>query len=151
MAVSTATVQLSPDQLAAIERVRARFTPAELAEAETRQRESARLIARLVATETLEEQQRLADQLCPSFDAWVRARNRIRSTPTRRPRVVTMIRPVNRTRERRPGSARRAGASSRTSSADPGDPDPDPEPPARLRHISGPLARLLDELEGRAA
>ena len=47
------------------------FTPAERAEIKKRQRESAKLIAKLAATETLDEQQRLADELCPRFHDWI--------------------------------------------------------------------------------
>ena len=101
------------------------FTPAELAEIERRQQELAKLIDQLAATETLQDQQELAAQLVPRFDRWVRARNRIQRAPARRPRVVAIIRPAGRTRKHRPGARRRTAASSRTSSADPGDADGD--------------------------
>ena len=105
------------------------FTKAELAQIKRRQRESAKLIARLAATETLEQQQQLANELCPRFDDWIRGRNRIQSTPTRRPRAVANITPRARAREHRPAGSRRASSSSSTSSQDPGS-DSDPEPPA---------------------
>jgi hypothetical protein len=104
------------------------FTASDLAEIRRRQRESQKLIARLAVTETLEHQERLAGELCPRFDDWIRGRNRIQATPARARRAVATT-PRTRGREHRPAAARRSSSSSRTSSTDPGDADP-AEPPA---------------------
>jgi hypothetical protein len=117
----------TPEQrAAALAATRARFTPDDLRRFEERQREYQKLIARVAATETLEQAQQLAEELFPRFDDWVRGRNQIQSTPTRQPRLVAVIRPRNgqRDREHRPAQTRRAASSSSTSSSDPGDPDP---------------------------
>jgi hypothetical protein len=103
------------------------FTPAERAEYERRQREYEKLIARLAATETLEEQQRLADELCPRFDDWVRGRNRIQAVRRTRTRPVAARAPR---RTSRPSRRPRAQATrSSAASGDSGVGDSDPEPP----------------------
>jgi hypothetical protein len=142
MKVSGSTIGFTPAEREALEALRRRFTPEDLAEIEKRQRESAKLIARLAATDTLEEQQRLADELCPRFDAWIRGRNRIQATPARRPRLVPVIKPRagERQREHRPATTRRASSSSSTSSQDPGD-DHAEELTRRIRrHVASGLA-----------
>jgi hypothetical protein len=119
--------QFTAEEIEALEALRAKFTPEELAEIERRQRESAKLKARLAATETLEQQQQLADELCPRFDAWIRARNRIQSTPTRAPRFAAVIRPRPRGTGGRPrAQATRSSAKSGDSGEDSSDSD---EPP----------------------
>jgi hypothetical protein len=100
------------------------FTAAERAEIKLRMRKSDEVIARLAATATLEEQERLAKQLCPQHDAWIRGRNRVQRASARRGATIApRPRPVATPRERRDAS------SSRTSGQDPGgDPDPDDGP-----------------------
>jgi hypothetical protein len=124
------------------------FTPAERAEIKRRQREGEKLIARLAATETLEEQEHLADELWPQFDDWIRGRNRIQATPTRRPRLVPVIRPRTgqRAREHRPAATRRSSSSSSTSSSDPGEPAPASAPPG-VPPRRGDLRNTHDRLE----
>src|SRR4051794_33093428 len=100
------TIELTAEEREALAASRAQFSPKDLAEIELRQREGQKVIARLAATETLEQQQRLADELCPRFDDWIHGRNRIQSTPARAPRVVAIITPRARNRERRPAATR---------------------------------------------
>ena len=110
--------EFTPEQVEALAQLRASFTPDEIAEIKRRQRESDKLIAKLAATETLDEQQRLADELCPQFHDWIRGRNRIQSARARRQQIVAKgaahPRAVASPRERRDGS------SSRSSGQDPG-------------------------------
>jgi hypothetical protein len=104
------------------------FTPEDLAEIKRRQRESEKLIARLAATETLEQQQRLAAELCPRFDAWIGGRNRIMSVRRAATRPVRLV-AVTRSRAR--GAGRPRAQTARSSAASGDSPDSDPPPPSR--------------------
>jgi hypothetical protein len=121
----TVVLMLTPAQAEALAATRTRFTPEQIAEIKRRERESQKVLERLAATETLEEQQRLANEICPSFDDWIKGRNRVLSTPARRPRTVAAIVPRGARTQAAPRE-RRESSSSRSSGQDPGD-DPDPE------------------------
>jgi hypothetical protein len=122
---------------AALEATRASITPEERTEIEIRQRQHEKLSNRLAATETLEEQQQqLADELYPRFDAWVRTRNQIKARLARAPRLVAIIRP----RPRGAGKPRAQAARSSAASGDSGDPDLDDPPGGRAHPYSGVAA-----------
>jgi hypothetical protein len=84
----------------------------------------------------LEEQQQLADELYPRFDAWVRTRNQIKARLARAPRLVAIIRP----RPRGAGKPRAQAARSSAASGDSGDPDLDDPPGGRAHPYSGVAA-----------
>jgi hypothetical protein len=130
----------TPEQrAAALEKTRAQFTAQDIAEIELRQRKSEKIIARLAATETSEEQERLANELCPAHDNWCRGRNRIqaaRRMKTPAPGAGRMR--AGRAREHRAAPSRRTSSSSTTSSSDPGSDSDEPAPSrttARWRSI----------------
>jgi hypothetical protein len=81
------------ERAAALKATRESFTPAERAEIRRRQHESAKVIDRLAATETLEEQEQLADELCPRFDSWIAGRNKIQSVRRTRTRPLAVRAP----------------------------------------------------------
>ena len=122
--------EFTPEQVEALAQLRASFTPDEIAEIKRRQRESDKLIAKLAATETLDEQQRLADELCPQFHDWIRGRNRIQSARARRQQIVAKGAAHPRAVATLASGATKACRRG-TSGQDPGG-DDYPDPPGRL-------------------
>jgi hypothetical protein len=111
------------------------FTAAEREEYERRQHEYEKLVARLAATETLEQQEQLADELCPRFDAWIRGRNRIQAVRRTRTRPVAVRAPrrTNSSSGRpRAQAARSSAASGDSPDGEPGEPEPAAAPVRRL-------------------
>jgi hypothetical protein len=102
------------------------FTAAERAEYERRQRQYAKVIAQLAATETLEQQEQLADELCPRFDNWIAGRNRIQAVRRTRtcPVAVRAPRRTDGSSGRPRAQAVRSSAKSGDSPDEPGEPEP---------------------------
>jgi hypothetical protein len=110
------------------------FTPAERAEIKHRQHVGTQVIDRVATTETLEQQEQLADELVPRFDASIRVRNQIKARLARAPRLVAVIRPRPR------GRRAQASRSSAKSGDSPSDPDLDEPPGRRWAHPQGVAA-----------
>jgi hypothetical protein len=97
------------------------FTPAEREAAEDRQRQTQAALERIAAAGTLQEQQRIGDQVWAELIERPRASRRIEAA--RKPRILHQSRPT------RPGrvTVKRRARAARTSTPSRGDPDDDPD------------------------